>query len=88
MTYLEATNTEDGEKQSAETSLDEKARRNYLGCRLINSGQSLHSNSTTDHGVCIHFVGNSCEDQQEQAGQSPEHGSASHTWSHEHYPSA
>ena len=87
-TYLEATDREDGEKQSTETSPDEKARRNFLGCRLINYDQSLHSNSTTNHGVCIHYVGNGCQDQQEQAGQSPEHGSASHTWSHVNHPSA
>ena len=87
-TYLEATDREDGEKRSAETSPDEKARRNFLGCRLINSDQSLHSNSTTNHGVCIHYVGNGCQNQQEQAGQSPEHGSASHTWSQENHPSA
>ena len=62
-TYLEATDTEVGEKQSAETSLDEKARRNYLVCRLINSDQSLHSNSTTNHGVRIHYMGNGCQDQ-------------------------
>ena len=36
-TYLEATDREDRDKQSAETSPDEKARRNFLGCRLINS---------------------------------------------------
>ena len=33
-------------------------------------------------------MGNGCQDQQEQAGQNPEHGSASHTWSHENHPSA
>ena len=60
---VEAIDREDGEKQSAETCLDKKARRNYLGCRLINSDQSLHSNSTTNHGVFIHYVGNSCQDQ-------------------------
>ena len=87
-TYLEATDREDGEKRSAETSPDEKARRNFLGCRLINFDQNLHSNSTTNHGVCIHYMGNGCQDQQEQAGQSPEHGSASHTWSHENHSSA
>ena len=87
-TYLEATDIEDGEKQSAETSPDEKARRNFLGCWLINSDQSLHSNSTTNRGVCIHYMGNGCQDQQEQAGQNPEHGSASHTWSHENHLSA
>ena len=59
-TYLEATDRLDGEKQSAETILDEKARRNYLGCRLINSDPSLHSNSRINHGVCIHYVGNGC----------------------------
>ena len=75
--------------------------RNYLRCRLVNSDQSLHSNSTTrdletgfkisgttNYGVCIHYVGNGCQDQQKQAGQSPEHGPASHTWSHESHPSA
>ena len=79
---------EDGEKWSAETSPDETAHRNFLGCRLINSEQILHSDSTTNHGVCIHYVGNGCQDQPEQAGQSPENGSASHTWSHENHPSA
>ena len=59
-TYLEATDWEDGEKWSAETSPDEKARMNYLGCRLINSDQSLQSHSTTNHRVCIHYVGNGC----------------------------
>ena len=59
-----------------------------LECRLINSDQSLHSNSTTNHGVCIHYVGNGCQDQQEQAGKSPEHDSSSHTWSHENHSSA
>ena len=88
MTYLEATDREYGEKWSAKTRPDEKACRNYLGCQLINSDQSLQSHSTTNHGVCIHYVGNSCQNQQEQAGQSPEHGSASHTWSHENHPSA
>ena len=33
-------------------------------------------------------MGNGCQDQQEQAGQNPEHGSASHTWSLENHPSA
>ena len=33
-------------------------------------------------------MGNGCQDQQEQAGQNPEHGSASHVWSHENHPSA
>ena len=42
----------------------------------------------TNHGVCIHYMGNGCQDQQEQAGQSPERGSASHTWSHENHPIA
>ena len=46
------------------------------------------ANSTTDHGVCIHYMGNGCQDQQEQARQNPAHGSASHTWSHENLPSA
>ena len=48
-TYLEATDRENGEKLSADTSLDEEARRNYMACRPINSDQSLHSNSTTNH---------------------------------------
>ena len=87
-TYLEATDRKDGEKQSVETSPDEKARRNFLGCRLINSDQSLHSNSMTNHGVCIYYMGNGCQDQQEQARQNPEHGCTSHTWSHENHPSA
>ena len=42
---------------------------------------------TTNHGVCIRYVGNSCQDQKEQARQSPEFSSAGHTWSHENYPS-
>ena len=58
--HMEATDREDGEKQSAETSLDEKAHGNYLGCRLINSDQSLHGNSTTNHGVCSHHLGDGC----------------------------
>ena len=48
MTYLEATDREDGEKRSAETSPDENAGRNNLGCQLINSDHSLHSNGTTN----------------------------------------
>ena len=31
-------------------------------------------------------MGNSCQDQQEQDGQSPEHGSVSHTGSQEKHP--
>ena len=86
-TYLKTIDLEDGEKQSAETRPDEKALRNYLGCRLINCDQSLHSNILANHRVCIHKVGKGWQDQQEQAGQSPEHGPASHTWSNENHPS-
>ena len=70
--YLEVTDWEDEDQQSAETSLDEKAHRNYLGCWLINSDQNVCSISLTNHGVCIRYMGNGHQDQQEQAGQGPE----------------
>ena len=57
MTYMEATDGEDGEKQCAETSPDVEAHWNYLGCRLIKSDQSLHSNSANNCRVCINYKG-------------------------------
>ena len=87
-TYLEATGREEGEKQSTNAVFDEKACRNYLWCWLINSDQILSSGSETNLEVCICNMRNSCQDQQEQAGQGPEHGPASHPWSHENHPSA
>ena len=46
---------------------------------------SVNNNYNDDDdygGICIHYVGNGCHGQQEQAGQSPEHGPASQTWSY------